>query len=108
MTLSDPESEAYLERARERIRLARRRQTAWFFLILGPFALAITILRALEPHEYPPGDLRNEPLFWGLVALLTLLFFGTLMTLAARRLRQGAGAGTTVDPDGAPRDIQRR
>ena len=96
MNLNDPESAAYLDRARERIRRARRRQTAWIFLFLGPFGLAITLARALEPHKYPAGDFRNEPMFWGLVVLVTLLFFGTLMTLAVRRLRQnedGSGAG---------------
>ena len=92
MTLDDPESAAYLERARDRIRRARRRQTAWFFLFLGPWGLVITLGRALEPHHYPAGDFRNEPLFWAFVVLATVLFLGTLMILAVRRLR-GEEAG---------------
>lgn len=107
MTLDDPDSVAYLERARERMRRARRRQTAWFFLILGPFGLVITFGRALEAHKYPPGDFRNEPLFWAFVVLVTVVFFGTLMILAARRLRHD-DAAATADLDEPARDIPER
>jgi hypothetical protein len=74
---------------------------------LGPFALAITAARALEPHNYPAGDVRNEPVFWALVGLVTLLFVGTLMTLALRHLRHGVG-GKTADIEEPARDISER
>ena len=105
MTNLDPESAAYLERARERIRRTRQRQTAWLFLVLGPYALGIVAIRALGPHDYPAGDYRNEPLFWVLFALLALLIWGTFMTLAIRRLRVGGDAADVKEP---PRDIGAR
>jgi hypothetical protein len=32
--------------------------------VLGLFGLFIVVSRSLEAHDYPAGDLRNEPLFW--------------------------------------------
>ena len=103
MTHVDTESAAYLDRARQRLRRTKQRQTAWVFLVLGPYALGIVVLRTLGPHEYPSGDYRNEPLFWVLFALLALVFWGTLMTLAIRRLR--LGGGDISDLKEPPRDI---
>lgn len=87
--MNDPQSEAYLAQARGRIRRARRRQGAWFILVLwAPVALLIAAVKVLEPHDYPAGDLRNEPLFWVGLAVVTVLFVGVMVTLAVRRLRE--------------------
>ncbi len=87
--MNDPESDAYLAQARERIRRARRRQGAWFILVLwAPLALLIAGGRLLERHDYPAGDLRNDPVFWVGVAVITVLFVGVMATLAVRRLRE--------------------
>lgn len=87
--MNDPESDAYLAQARERIRRARRRQAAWFILVLwAPLALLIAGVKLLERHDYPAGDLRNEPVFWVGVALVTVLFVGVMVILAVRRLRK--------------------
>jgi hypothetical protein len=69
-------------------------------VFLGPFGLAITLANAVEPHKYSAGDLRNEPMFWALVVLVTLVFLGTLMVLAVGRLRQKAdgAAGGAEEP----------
>ncbi len=87
--MNDPGSDAYLAQARERIRRARRRQGAWFILVLwAPIALLVVGVKLLERQDYPPGDLRNEPVFWVGVALVTVLFVGVMVVLAVRRLRQ--------------------
>lgn len=69
-------------------RRARRRQTAMFILVLGPFVLLVTGLRVVESHDYPQGDIRNEPLFWALVALVAALFVGAFILNAVRVLRE--------------------
>ena len=38
-------------------------------LILCPFVLAVSILKIIEPMDYPVGDLRNEIIF-------RLVFYG--------------------------------
>ena len=87
--MDDPESAAYLAQARERIRRTRSRQAAWFILVLwAPVALLIAVVKLLEPHDYPAGDLRNEPAFWVGVALVTVLFVVVMVVLAVRQLRQ--------------------
>lgn len=69
-------------------RRAKRRQTAMFFLVLGPFVLLVTAIRVLEPHAYPRGDFRNEPLFWAFVGFVAVLFVGAFFVHAVRVLRE--------------------
>jgi hypothetical protein len=45
--------------------------------ILAINGLIILLIRALEPHRYPAGDPRNEPLFW----LVLVGTFGTLLVV---------------------------
>lgn len=65
----------------------RRRQAAMATFVLGPFVLLVTLWRALKPHDYPQGDLRNEPLLWAAMALVAMLFVGAFIVHAVRVLR---------------------
>lgn len=68
-------------------RRARRRRTAMVALILEPFILLVTALSVFKPHEYPRGDIRNEPLFWAVIGLGFVLFAGAFLITAVRILR---------------------
>jgi hypothetical protein len=69
-------------------RRARRRRTALIALVLEPFILVVTAIRVFEPHEYPHGDIRNEPLFWAVIGLVFVLFASTFLITAVRILRE--------------------
>jgi hypothetical protein len=67
-------------------RRARRRSGAIMGLVVGPIVLFGWALKILEPHHYPAGDIRNEPLFWIIGGLLTLVVIGTLIAGSIREL----------------------
>jgi hypothetical protein len=69
-------------------RRARRRRSAMFALVLEPFVLLVTAIRVFEPHEYPHGDIRNEPLFWAIIGLVFVLFASAFLIMAIRILRE--------------------
>jgi hypothetical protein len=85
--MTDHQSAEYLERARARLKYARRRQAAWGWLILGPWILLGTALKVFSPHDYPAGDVRNEPAFWAALALVVLIFVGAILVSVVRYLR---------------------
>jgi len=105
--MTDPKSVEYLSQARARIARARRRQTAWFTLILGPFAIAIILLRAFAAHDYASGDFRNDPAFWIAAVLANGLFWAALIVAAARRLRTEPRPWASPD-DASVRDTPER
>ena|SRR6266542_3124226 len=103
--MTERRSAEYLERARERLKYARRRQTAWALLILGPWILLVTALRVFSPHDYPAGDIRNEPFFWAATGLIALVFVGAITVSVIRYLRRTSPSSFVDD---RPSDIQRR
>jgi len=58
-------------------------------LIVGPIVLFVVAVRVLEPHDYPAGDIRNEPLFWIMTGVVALIVIGTLIAGSIRLLRKG-------------------
>jgi hypothetical protein len=58
-------------------------------LIVGPVVLIGLALRTLGPHDYPAGDIRNEPLFWAALGVLGLVVIGTLVIGSIRLLIRG-------------------
>jgi len=67
-------------------RRAQTRARAWGALIIVPFGILIAIIRAVSPHDYPQGDIRNEPVFWLIVTALfvgvgAIILFGSLWSL---------------------------
>jgi hypothetical protein len=67
-------------------RHARRRSGAAMALFVGPIVLVVTAVKILEPHDYPAGDIRNEPLFWIVMAVVALVVIGALLVGAIRVL----------------------
>jgi hypothetical protein len=82
----NPDSERYLREARERI---KRRSAAWMALAIGPFILVLLAIKVFEDHTYPPGDFRNEPVFWIAFGLGAVLLIATMMVGAIRSLVRG-------------------
>jgi hypothetical protein len=69
-------------------RRARRRSGAVLALIVSPALLLIAAVKILERHAYPAGDMRNDPQFWLVVALVMLVFVGALVVGSIRVLRE--------------------
>jgi hypothetical protein len=67
---------------------ARRRSAAVMGLILGPIILLGAAVKVVEPHDYPAGDPRNEPLFWMMFAVVALVLVGSLLVGSIRELRK--------------------
>ncbi|MEX0629648.1 MAG: hypothetical protein WD508_03235 [Chloroflexota bacterium] len=68
-------------------RRARRRAGATMALIVGPIVLFVWAIKIFEPHDYPAGDMRNEPLFWVLAGVVALVLIGAIMVGSVRALR---------------------
>lgn len=68
-------------------RRAFRRSGAVMGLIVGPVVLLVAAIKILEPHDFPPGDLRNEPLFWIVMGVVMLVVVGAPMVGSVRVLR---------------------
>jgi RsiW-degrading membrane proteinase PrsW (M82 family) len=59
-------------------------------LIVAPVVLVSAVLTAIEPHHYPPGDFRNEPIFWVVFAVVAVtlalfLVIGSIHEVSRRR-----------------------
>lgn len=72
-----------LDAARRRI---KRQSGAMMAVVVGPFVLIVAVIKVFQQHDYPSGDVRNEPIFWivvgiGAVMLVGLLVFGSLREL---------------------------
>lgn len=63
-------------------------------LIVGPVVLLVFAVRTLGPHDYPAGDIRNEPLFWVAVGGFVLVIIGAMLVGSIRLLLRG----DTSDP----------
>jgi len=55
-------------------------------LIVGPVVLFVWAVRTLGPHDYPVGDIRNEPLFWVAAGGFVLLIIGAIVVGSVRLL----------------------
>ena len=85
MSVDDRDSAEYLRQARKRI---KRRAGAWMSLVVGPAILIVLALKLFERHDYPAGDLQNEPLFWIVLGLFIVVLVATLVTGSIRVLLQ--------------------
>jgi hypothetical protein len=85
-----------LDQSRQNTGRARRRAGAIMALLVGPVILVVIALRTLGPHNYPAGDIRNEPLFWAALGVLALVVIGTLVIGSIRLLIRG---NTSDRPD---------
>ena len=75
------------------------------FLLIGPFIILGAVLKTIGPHDFPPGDYRNEPLFWVAITLIFLVVIGSGMVGSIRFLRRTDDP--SLDASGS-RDIPRR
>jgi galactitol-specific phosphotransferase system IIC component len=66
----------------------RRRASATLALIIAPIIVLIAVVKGLGPHDYPAGDIRNEPVFWILVVIAALIVVGALFLGSFRVLRR--------------------
>jgi hypothetical protein len=82
---------------RERRRRLGSRTNAWISLLVSALGVVVFATRALEPHDYPAGDQRNEPLFWVVVGVFFLLVYSVLVVGAIRTLRRGPRPGEEDD-----------
>lgn len=48
-------------------------------LVVAPIVLLVATVKILERHNYPAGDIRNEPLFWIVVGVAVLILLGGLV-----------------------------
>jgi hypothetical protein len=70
-------------------RQVRRRAAAKMALIVAPIGILVVAFKMLEAHDYPVGDIRNEPMFWiafggAMIAILSVLIVGSILTLTKR------------------------
>jgi len=73
------------------------RTNAWISLLVSALFVFVFAIRALRPHDYPAGDQRNEPLFWVVVGVVSLLVVSVLVVGAVRTLRRGPKPGEEDD-----------
>ncbi len=66
----------------------RRRSGAMMALVIGPVVLLVAAVKIFEPHEYPAGDIRNEPIFWMLVGVAMLILVVALVAGSISTLRR--------------------
>lgn len=57
-------------------------------LTIAPIVMFVAAFKMLEPHDYPAGDIRNEPLFWIALGLALLFLGGALIVGSIRTLRE--------------------
>jgi hypothetical protein len=74
-------------------------------LIIAPLVMLGAVVKIVERHDYPTGDLRNDPLFWIVTGAFFFLVGGTLIVGSIRALRIG---DVDVPPVPGPRDIHQR
>jgi hypothetical protein len=73
------------------------RTNAWISLIVSALIVFVVASRIFEPHDYPAGDQRNEPLFWVVIGVVFLLIVTALVVGAVRTLRRGLTPGDEDD-----------
>jgi hypothetical protein len=88
--MNDREDRAKIDAAiAESSRRIKKRAGAQMALIVGPVVLLIAAIRALAPHDYPAGDIRNEPLFWMALFAFFAVVAGALIIGSIRYLLRG-------------------
>lgn len=73
-----------VDAARTRI---KRRSGAFMSFVIGPVILLVAWLKFFERHDYPAGDIRNDPLLWGAIAIVATLFVLFIVAMSIRELR---------------------
>jgi hypothetical protein len=66
----------------------RRRASAAVALAFSPFVLALAALKVAEPHRYAAGDVRNDPTFWVVLGLVTLVVVAVVAVRSIAVLRE--------------------
>lgn len=64
----------------------RRKTSATLAVIVAPIIFVIAIVKGLGQHDYPAGDIRNEPMFWIIVVAASVLLVGALVIGSIRVL----------------------
>jgi hypothetical protein len=73
-------------------------------LIIAPLVILGAVVKIVQQHDYPAGDVRNEPLFWMATGTFFFLIGGVVLIGAIRELRRGKPHA----PSPSSRDIPRR
>lgn len=55
-------------------------------LIVAPVLLYVVLVRVLERHDFPVGDIRSEPWFWALAGFVALVVVGTVVVGSIRAI----------------------
>lgn len=71
----------------------QRRNGAIGMLIIAPLILLMAGVKVFEQHNYPAGDLRNEPGFWAAFGVAALIFVGVAMVGSIREIRRTGSNG---------------
>jgi hypothetical protein len=83
----EPDWEAYRKALRRR---ESRRFSAVGAIFIAVVGLFIIVVKTLEPLDYyPPGDIRNEPLYRVAFAGVALVFIGFAVIGALRAWKRG-------------------
>lgn len=93
LTANDRDA-AEVQLARRRI---RRRGRAQMSLIIAPVLVLGAVVKILERHDYPAGDVRNDPLFWIVTGAFLAVVAALLIIRSIRILKRG-----DADPRPAP------
>jgi hypothetical protein len=82
----EPDWQAYRKAYREKV---RRRFAAGMALVIAAVGLFVIGVRTFTPQNYPPGDIRNEPLFRVALAGFFLVLIVYVVIETQRALRRG-------------------
>jgi hypothetical protein len=102
MTGQDGDTAEYLRRSRERL---RRRSAAWISLLLAPLVALSAVLKIFQEHDYPAGDIQNEPLFWIATGAFLCIIAAAAILVSIWELRKGE---VELPPYRDSRDIEQR
>lgn len=67
-------------------------------LIVGPIVLIVAAIKIFEQHDYPAGDIRNEPLFWAFTGVVALAVIGGLMVGSIRSYHGNTRRVAQIEP----------
>ena len=78
-----PFDEAYWRASRKRL---RRREGSRGLLVIAPLAIAVAVVKILEPATHPAGDVRDDPAFRLMAYGLMIVFMVGLFVASVRLL----------------------
>lgn len=92
-SVSQEQSEGMNKGTREIGKRMQRRYGAMGMLIIAPLILLMAAVKFFEQHDYPAGDLRNEPAFWAALGVAALIFVGVAMVGSIREIPRSSSDG---------------